>query len=176
MLFNGELNYNVDGGDILIDTGDVGVVVDIALPELDLEFDAMGCVAVNGNCSIDGTRTESTDVISDHSTYYALEETSSESSAWDHTSQKTVAAAFELQDAQAEYIVVDESEIDVSTAYLVSLSGGAQSGLRALNAVNGAGSAVANGVNVATFRSGTLNVAGVPSYDLAQVNEITHSR
>lgn len=150
--------------------------MDINLPELGLEFDAMGCLAVNGSCTIDGTRTTTSDEISDHSTLYTLEESSSSDKTWDRTFHEVVNAAFELRDAQAEYIVVDESAIDVSAAYLVNLSGGAQSGLRAMNLVNAAGSAVANGVNVASHRTGTLEVSGGPLYSLNQSNVINHSR
>ena len=174
--FNGELEYGVDGGDIVLDTGDLGVVVTLNLPELDINLDAMGCFAVNGNCTIDGTRVESTDDISDHSTIYLLDESSSSDSTWDRSSHEIVAAPFELHDAQAEYIVVDESQIDVSAGYLVALSGDAQSALRALNAINASGSAVANGVNVATHSTGDLNLGGSPAYNLSQVNHINHSR
>lgn len=176
LVFNGGVDFDVDGGDISIDTGDLGVLVDINLPELGLEFDAMGCLAVNGSCTIDGTRTTTSDEISDHSTLYTLEESSSSDKTWDRTFHEVVNAAFELRDAQAEYIVVDESAIDVSAAYLVNLSGGAQSGLRAMNLVNAAGSAVANGVNVASHRTGTLEVSGGPLYSLNQSNVINHSR
>lgn len=173
--FNGEFEYGIDGGDFTIDTGDLGIVVTLNLPELALDFDAMGCFAVNGNCTIDGTRTESSDTISDHSTLYTVDETASSSEAWNQSTHEIVAAPFELHNAQAEYIVIDDSMIDVTATYLVALSGEAQSGLRALNAVNAAGSAVANGVNVALNRAGDLASTN-PAYTLSQVNHINHSR
>lgn len=176
VLFNGELEYGIDGGDITLDTGDLGLVATLNLPELNLDFDAMGCVAVNGNCSIDATRTESTEDVRDQSTLYTTDESSSSAETWDRSSHEVVNAPFELADAQAEYVVVDESSIDVAASYLVSLAGSAQSGLRAMNAVNAAGSAVANGVNVSLQRSGDLAATGAPVYNLNQINDITHSR
>lgn len=179
VVFNGAVDINADAGDVRVDTGDSGIVVDVSLPELDLDFDAMGCVALNGSCSIDGTRLSSIEQISDHSTLYTEESTSSSNATWDRVDHKIVSAPFTLKDAQAEYIVVDESSIDVNAAYLVSLSGGAQSGLRAMNLVNAAGSAVANGVNVATSRgAGAPGVRGATSsqYSLNQSNIINHSR
>ena len=172
--FNGELEFGLAAGEVVVDTE--GVDVTVTLPSLDFNFDAMGCIAVNGSCTIDGTRTESTEELSDHSTLYTEESSSESSESWDRSSQETVAAAFELHNAQAEYIVVDDSEIDVTAGYLVALSGEAQSALRALNAVNASGSAVANGVNLALHRSGELEIGGSPVYSLSQVNHITHSR
>ena len=106
---------------------------------------------------------------------YTSEESTTSAQSWDNSYHEVVNAPFELHDAQAEYIVVDESQIDVTASYLVQLSGGAQSGLRAMNAVNAAGSAVANGVNVARSGGGALELSG-PTYELNQVNHISHSR
>lgn len=159
-----------------LDDGKIPVSFKLESPSLALEFDAMGCIAVNGSCTIKGSREQLDETVSDHSTLYTLDETEDTTKTWDRTSTETVRAPFELSDAQAEYIVVDESEIDVSASYLVSLSGGAQAGLRAMNVVNASGSAVANGVNVAVQRTGgDLESAG-PRYRLTQSNTIIHSR
>ena len=85
---------------------------------------------------------------------------------------ENVRSPFEIEDAQAEYIVVDDSKIDVETNYGITLAGSAQSNLRALNAVNAAGSAVANGVNI----SRTPTVTGGQVMALSQQNVIRHSR
>lgn len=175
-VFNGGVDWGIDAGQIVVDTGDLGLLLEVNLPEVHLDIDAMGCIALNGACWIDASRTETFDEISDHSTLYTRDESSSSTSEWNQATSSTVQAPFTLKNGQAEYIVVDESHIDVTAAYLVNLSGGAQSGLRAMNAVNAAGSAVANGVNVATSRSGSLAIGGVPNYQLSQVNEISHSR
>ena len=176
VVFNGGIDWNIDAGEISVDTGELGLLVNVDLPEMNLDIDAMGCVAVNGSCTIDGARTQTFDQVSDHSTLYTLDESSSSEHSWDRATTKSVQAPFELRDAQAEYVVVDDSSIDVTATHLVNLSGGAQSGLRAMNVVNAAGSAVANGVNVATSRSGELAVQGGPLYQLSQINEISHSR
>lgn len=172
-VFNGGYNLDIAAGTVEIDLEEVDITV--SLPSINFAIDAMGCLALNGDCTIDGERTESTEDIDDNSTLYTLEETETSSETWDNSGTESIQAAFELNDAQAEYIVVDESEIDVVASYLVSLSGSAQSGVRAMNAVNAAGSAVANGVNVARIGAGNL-AADSPSYSLVQTNVITHSR
>lgn len=176
VVFNGAVDFNADAGDVTVDTGDSGVLVEVNLPELDLNIDAMGCVALNGSCSIDGTRTSVEENITDLSTLYTRDETSSSETTWDRVESEVVNAPFTLEDAQAEYIVVDDSSIDVNAAYLVSLSGGAQSGLRAMNVVNASGSAVANGVNIATSRGAASAVFDGAQYSLNQSNVINHSR
>ena len=173
VVFNGEVGYTKEAAVLEFDTEILDIT--ITTPRIDFNFDAMGCVAVNGSCTIDGSRTESTDMISDHSTLYTLDESSSDSSTSSSSGSESIQAAFELRDAQAEYIVVDESTIDVTATYIVNLSGGAQSGLRAMNVVNAAGSAVANGVNVAVMKAGVLESSS-PVLNLSQTNIINHSR
>ena len=173
VVFNGEVGYTKEAAVLEFDTEILDIT--ITTPRIDFNFDAMGCVAVNGSCTIDGSRTESTDTISDHSTLYTLDESSSDSSTSSSSGSESIQAAFELRDAQAEYIVVDESTIDVTATYIVNLSGGAQSGLRAMNVVNAAGSAVANGVNVAVMKAGVLESSS-PVLNLSQTNIINHSR
>lgn len=173
VVFNGGMEYETAPAVFDLDTDVLDIT--ITTPAVFFSFDAMGCVAVNGNCSIEGSRTESSETISDHSTLYTSDESSSGSTTSSRSGSESVQAAFELRDAQAEYIVVDESTIDVTATYIVSLSGGAQSGLRAMNVVNAAGSAVANGVNVAVMKAGVLESAS-PVLNLSQSNIINHSR
>ena len=169
-VFNGGLEYELNTGGITIEAETIiPVTVTLDMPSMKLKVDAMGCLAFNGSCEIDGTRTEKTENISDHSTLYTRDEAYTSDKTWDNSGSESVQAAFELQDAQAEYIVVDHSSINIDAAYLVDLSGGAQSGLRAMNAVNAAGSAVANGVNVSVAAGGGIQT-------LSQINTISHSR
>ena len=174
VVFNGEIDFVIDGGNVFIDT-EAGVSVEVDLPDLLIGFDAMGCVAVNGDCSINGSREESTTVTSDHSTLFTLDQSETHTDMHDNSGAESVQAAFMLNDAQAEYIVVDESTIDVSAVYLVSLAGSAQSNLQAMNVVNAAGSAVANGINISRHTAGTVSLEG-QKYNISQINNIRHSR
>lgn len=169
-VFNGGLDLEIKAGTLTVNT-DTAIPVEfkLELPSITLNVDAMGCLAFNGSCDIDGTRTEKIESISDHSTLSTRDESHTMDKTWNNSGSESVQAAFELQDAQAEYIVVDDSSINIDAAYLVNLSGGAQSGLRAMNVVNAAGSAVANGVNVSVADSGSIQ-------SLSQVNTISHSR
>jgi hypothetical protein len=82
---------------------------------------------------------------------------------------------FFLRDAQAEYIVIDDSEIVVTHLNEVLLSGSAQQNAQAVNLVNAAGSAVANGVNIAVNLTGELTTSG-QMLELSQRNVVTQAR
>ena len=166
-VINGEFNVALLAGEITIDVDPL--LITLVLPSLTVDVVAMGCMTFNGDCEIDGANTQKTEEIRDQSTLYTLDESSSSDETWDNSGSESIQAAFELQDAQAEYIVVDDSSINVDAAYLVALSGGAQSGLRAMNVVNAAGSAVANAVNVSVTAGGGIQT-------LSQLNTISHSR
>jgi hypothetical protein len=166
-VINGEFNVALLAGEISIDVEPL--LITLVLPSLTVDVIAMGCMTFNGDCEIDGKNIEKTEEIRDQSTLYTLDESSSSDETWENSGSESVQAAFELQDAQAEYIVVDDSTINVDAAYLVALSGGAQSGLRAMNVVNAAGSAVANAINVSVTAGGDI-------HSLSQLNTISHSR
>jgi len=105
------------------------------LPTASLRVDAAGCYAVAGSCKAEGTVTET------------------------KATSSTVRSPFQLVNAKAEYIVVDDAELTVKASNAVHLADGAQSNVRVMNLVNAAGSAVANGVNVSrtSFTGMTLN-------------------
>ncbi|HEX7036330.1 MAG TPA: hypothetical protein VF210_11175 [Pseudomonadales bacterium] len=174
----GSFDFTAGGG---VTVGDVSfdgeVSIHMELPELTVDIQGAGCAVQNGSCTATGNFTETVDRLSDHSTLFTVERSESieESSTLDLV--ETIRAPFILEDAQAEYIVVDDSELTIDNHYLVALAGNAQADLRAMNVVNAAGSAVANGVNVARQDSAGLNVAGsVPVLNLVQANVISHSR
>lgn len=177
----GSVDFNVAGGVSLGGedspqlNGSVGLKIE--LPEFTIAMQGAGCAVQNGSCSASGTFAETQEELQDRSTFHSLDRSESSSAEWDRTLDETIRAPFTLTDAQAEYIVVDDSEVTVQSAYRVALSGGTQANLEAMNVVNAAGSAVANGVNVARQNSANLAVAGgAPIVNLVQTNIINHSR
>jgi len=184
----GELDVHFDGGSVDFSVaggvslgggvdlnGEIGLAIE--LPEFSIAMQGAGCAVQNGSCSASGTFSETEEELRDLSTFHSLEKSRSSSSEWDRTLEETIRAPFTLEDAQAEYVVVDDSELTVQSAYMVALAGGAQANMRAMNVVNAAGSAVANGVNVARQNSANLAISGdAPFLNLTQTNIINHSR
>jgi hypothetical protein len=75
----------------------------------------------------------------------------------------------EVDEAEAEYIVVDRSELSTSETNGIVLDGSAQAGVRALSVVNAAGGMVANGINLSSVRSGALSANAL---NLNQRNQV----
>ena len=146
---SGEISVGADGilGGIGASAGasletDLTQSLDWTLPSLSLSVKGAGCYVEMGECTSEGSYSASS------------EETTISRSP------------FTLQDAAAEYIVVDDSALSAENSYTVALAGSAQTDLRALNLVNAAGSAVANAINVA--RTPALG----PNLSLSQTNSI----
>lgn len=106
--------------------------VNIATPSI--EIDAIGAVCYTklGVCSASA----------DDNSTYSTNTTSDESFALD------IRGALSVDEIHAEYIVIDESTLDLTSGNSIRLATGAQSNLAAVNAVNAVGSLVANGVNI----------------------------
>jgi hypothetical protein len=99
-----------------------------------IQIDAIGAVCYTKL----GVCTASAD---DNSTY-------STSTTSDESFELDIRGALSVDQVRAEYIVIDESTLDVTSGHSIRLASGAQSNLAAVNAVNAVGSLVANGVNV----------------------------
>lgn len=116
------------------------------LPDLTLSLKGAGCYVEIGSCDSSGSYKS------------ASTETSSTRSP------------FMMENAKAEYIVVDGSTLIATNNYSVALSGSAQSQARAVNLANAAGSVLANAVNIS--RTPTVG----PNLNLAQINTIVQRR
>jgi hypothetical protein len=146
--------------------------LDLTFPRFTIDVTGAGCAVALGSCNADGTVVEGEESASDHSVLEASQSTSEMSETFVGGGTRDVRSPFSLEDAQAEYIVIDDSSLDVEANYGIALAGSAQSNVRALNAVNAAGSAVANAVNI----SRTPSLTATASMSLVQSNIIGHSR
>lgn len=176
IALSGQIEAFIDGGDFNITLeGDIGgaigatVSVTLNLPEITLDAEASGCAAMNGSCTANGTTERLDETLVDKSTSFSLQTSSSSAEEYAEMGSTLTRSAFEIEGALAEYIVVDNSQLGVTTDYSVNLSGAAQSNLSSLNVVNAAGSAVANGVNIGRS-DGSTQLA------MTQSNVIVHSR
>jgi hypothetical protein len=176
-LFGGVSTFDATTGLKTVEViGDANLDLIINIPDIVLEIQGAGCWTVLGSCEANGSYSTVTDQLRDLSTENTTASAETHNDVWNINEQTNVRGPMSVHGAQAEYIVVDESEINVDSTYIVSLTGGAQSAMQGMNVVNAAGSAVANGVNIAQQRSGELAVAGGPLLNLSQANVIVHSR
>jgi hypothetical protein len=178
----GDIGIDFAGGSVVFDanaqaaTDAAGLSghlrLEVVLPAFSVDFNGAGCAVEIGSCSAHGTLDETSDTSSDHTVTTTADTSEDSSSTFVGGGTKDVRSPFSLSDAQAEYIVVDDSTLDVESNYGIKLSGSSQSEMRALNAVNAAGSAVANAVNI----SRTPSLTATSSMTLVQSNVIGHSR
>jgi len=144
----------------------------LILPSAEIEISGAGCGVAMGSCKANGTADLlETDTIDKNKMDKEVSSSQGKSQFTDNSTEST-RSAFALTNAQAEYIVVDDSTLTVSTTFNLSLSGSAQSNVTGMNVVNATGSAVANGVNIA--RTSMLVAGG--TMNLSQTNMISHSR
>lgn len=144
----------------------------LILPEITLEINGSGCGVAMGSCDASGTADLVSSETIDNSVMDKEVATSIGNSEFTESLTETYRSPFALSNAQAEYIVVDDSSLTVDTSFSLMLSGSAQSNVRAINVVNATGSAVADGINIA--RTNGLSNGGVMG--LQQSNVISHSR
>lgn len=166
----GSMHFNAEAGANQVLSGEIDLV--LTFPRFTIDVTGAGCAVALGSCDATGTLAETEEATSDHSLLETSESTSETTETFVGSGTKDVRSPFSLEDAQAEYIVVDDSSLQVEANYGITLAGSAQSNVRALNAVNAAGSAVANAVNISRAPSLTATA----SMSLVQSNIIGHSR
>jgi hypothetical protein len=167
----GETTRDSYGG-MLVEGAQLSLYGRLILPDLTIEINGAGCGVVMGSCEAGGETSDGTSNITDNSVMDNEAVSSVGGSEFTDNSSNTYRSPFELNNAQAEYIVVDDSSLTVNTTFNLTLSGSAQSNANAMNIVNATGSAVADGVNIA--RTGQLSSSG--ALGLSQTNVISHSR
>ncbi len=159
-------------GGMNVDGDTVSLYGRLILPDLTIDINGAGCGVVMGSCDAGGDTSDINANITDNSVKDNEKVTSVGDSQFTDNSSNTYRSPFEMNHAQAEYIVVDDSSLTVNTTFNLTLSGSAQSNANGMNIVNATGSAVADGVNVA--RTGQLSSSG--ALGLSQTNIISHSR
>ncbi|MBX3705719.1 MAG: hypothetical protein KF911_03715 [Pseudomonadales bacterium] len=123
----------------LISTIENEGAVELSVDTPPISIDAIGsvCYSKLGTCvaTADDNSTYQTDITHDESLHRERH------------------GALDLQGVQAEYVVIDDSSLELVNGRTLTLASGAQSNLAAVNAVNAVGSLVSNGVNVARTRA-----------------------
>lgn len=154
------------------DKSQVALYGRLILPDVEITINGSGCGVAMGSCESSGTA-DLTEKQTVNKNKMAQEVSSSVgNSQFTDNSAETYRSAFNLSNAQAEYIVVDDSNLTVNTQFNLSLSGAAQANASGMNVVNATGSAVADGVNIAR----TSQMMAGAGLSLKQSNMISHSR
>ncbi len=166
---NTESFGGIDVGD---ETSDFTLYGRLILPDITIDVVGSGCGVAMGSCDAGGTADLKTSQTIDNSKMDTEVSSNVGNSELTENKTETIRSKFEFKDAQAEYIVVDDSSLTVDTSFTLALMGSAQSNIKGMNVVNATGSAVADGVNIAR----TSGLANGGAMILTQSNVINHSR
>lgn len=123
-------------------------------------------VTIDGIGSVCYTKLGICEASADDNSTYQSETTHAE------TMSHEVQGAVALDGASAEYVIIDDSSLELVSGQTLTLASGAQSGLSAVNAVNAVGSMVANGVNVSRTE---VQAGGTLPASLSQRNVVMQS-
>lgn len=126
----------------------IGLTAHIELPKLDIVIDGAGCGVVMGSCNASSTVTEYTETYTDNSTLEVFENHQSGESSFSEENTLIVRSSFKIEQAEAEYIVVDDSKLELESDITLELSDSAQKELEGMNVVNAISSNVANTTNI----------------------------
>lgn len=120
----------------------------IELPRMEVDLNGSGCAVILGSCSASGSSKETVITSSNHSTLDVYENHQSGSNEYTDESISIKRSSFELGSASANYIVIDDSSLQLDSEVSLELSDSAQKDARAMNLVNALGSNVANANNI----------------------------
>lgn len=129
-------------------TGNLAFATRVELPSFKLTLIGAGCGVAMGSCDA-SSKTEETVTMNKYShTLDIFEDYRAGHSSYSEVQTNIYRSPFELKSARAEYIVIDNSTLELYSDVNLELSDSAQKDVRGLNLVNAIGSNVANATNV----------------------------
>lgn len=150
---------------------DLSLVTRFVLPKLDVVFDGTGCAVAMGSCSANSTSTRVTKEATDTSVLEIREKHESGQSAFREEKTSSYRSPFALGSARGDYIVVDNSTLELDSDLSLELSDEAQKELKGMDVVNAIGSNVANATNIART---PRQIGGGAKLVLNQFNIVNH--
>jgi hypothetical protein len=141
---------------------------------IDLKFDGAFCMDVANQCKADGSTTKTSITTQDNSFAIAGQSESGSSTSSADSGSKRVVLGGNFEGASGRYIVVSDAAFAGTDGSDVALANGAQSNIKALNAVNAAGTIVGNGLNISAVPTAVNSIAG--NTRLTQENVLVQHR
>lgn len=126
----------------------MSVLVEVELPKMNIQLSGAGCGVVMGSCNASSTVEEDKLIITDNSSQDIVENHQFGHNSFSDERINIYRSSFELENAKAEYIIVDDSSLEVILDVTLELSDSAQKEIEGMNIVNAINSNVANTTNV----------------------------
>lgn len=147
----GNVTAGSDGS--LTATGDLVLITRVELPEITLDINGAGCTVAMGSCAANSTVVEGYASYTDYSTLDIVEIFESANISFSDFQSSSYRSPLQLEHAEAEYIVIDDSKLVLDSTVELELTDSAQKEARGMNIVNAIGSNVANATNIARTQS-----------------------
>lgn len=126
----------------------LSLVTTIELPKMEIELSGSGCGVILGSCEASGSSKEVSIISTDNSTLDVVENHQSGQNIFSEEYRQSYRSPFELKSARAEYIIVDDSSLELISDVTLELTDSAQKEIEGMNIVNAINSNVANSTNV----------------------------
>lgn len=168
---DGNITGGIGNDESLTVTGALTLVTRVDLPSIDLVIDGVGCGVAMGSCEANSVSIETTNTYTDNSTLKIVENHQFGQGSFSEVQTSVYRSPFELKSAKAEYIVIDDSTLELDSDVTLVLSESAQKDAKGMNIVNAIGSNVANSTNVART---TKFEARKATLVLNQFNTVNH--
>lgn len=154
-------------------TGNLAFATRVELPSFELTLVGAGCGVAMGSCEASSKTEETVAKNIFNQTLDIFEDYRAGHSSYSEVQTNIYRSPFELKSARAEYIVIDNSTLELYSDVNLELSDSAQKDVKGLNLVNAIGSNVANATNV----SKTARFEGrKATLVLNQFNTVHHGR
>ena len=141
-------NVTASGNGSLVADGKLALVTRMVLPSFNLVINGVGCGVAMGSCEANSFSAETTDTYTDNSTLDIVENHQFGQGSFSEVQTSVYRSPFELKSARAEYIIIDDSTLELNSDVTLELSDSAQKDIKGMNIVNAVGSNVANSTNV----------------------------
>lgn len=129
-------------------SANIALITRVDLPKVNIVIDGAGCGVVMGSCSASSELREFTATRTDNSTLDIVENHQAGQSVFSEEHVQSYRSSFGIESAKAEYIIVDDSSLDLDSVISLELTDTVQKDVKGMNIVNAIGSNVANSTNV----------------------------
>lgn len=126
----------------------IGLTAKVDLPKMNIVIDGAGCGVVMGSCHALNTVAKFNSINFNQSQLDVIENHRSADNSYSDEHIQVSRSAVSVDKAKADYIVIDDSKLNLDSDISLELAGNAQKDAEGMNIVNAAGSNVANSTNI----------------------------
>lgn len=129
-------------------SANIALIAKVDLPKVNIIIDGAGCGVVMGSCNAASDVIKTSVIHSNNSQLDIMEYHQAANNSFSDEHIQIRRSAFFVEQAKGEYIVIDDSKLNLDSDLGLDLSGNVQKDAEGMNIVNAVGSNVANSSNI----------------------------